>query len=271
MEPCLVTVVLSGSLREKVAVAARAGFTGLEIYDSDFSEYGRPAAEVRRIMADEGIRLVAYQPLREFDAQPESRRAEAMSRAERLLDLAAEIGADQVVVCANVSPDAVNDDSRAADDLAALGDRARPRNLRIAYEPMAWSTRVRDYAHAWSIVQRADHPNAGLTIDTFHTFQRANPLDRLEEIPGERIFLVQANDAPRLDLEIKEFARHHRSLPGEGVYPLGSFMRALAKTGFSGPLSLEIFNDALRGAPAIQTAAMCYRSYRWLVGQIEKR
>ena len=271
MEPVIVSVNLSGDLRGRIQAAAQAGFAGIEIFHADFEAAGLPASEVGRLIEQTGMRLVAYQPLHEFEAMPGPRRAEAFDRAERMLDRATELGAALLLVCSNVSPQALNDDARAAADLAELGERAGGRGLAIAYEAIAWGRRVRDYAHGWAIVRAADHPRVGLALDTFHLFHRADPLDALPAIPGERIFLVQANDGLRLDLEIRELSRHHRALPGEGFFPLAAFMRALGRTGFDGPLSLEVFSDVLRALPAARSAALSFRAWRWLIGQLPQR
>jgi 4-hydroxyphenylpyruvate dioxygenase len=136
---------------------------------------------------------------------------------------------------------------------------------------MAWSRRVRDYAHGWEVVRVSGHPNVGLCIDTFHTFMRADPLDTLPAIPAEKLFLVQANDALRIDLDVIEISRHHRALPGRGYFRLPEFMRALGRTSYDGPLSLEIFSDVLRALPPGQSAAECMRGYRWLRGLLPAR
>jgi len=49
-------------------------------------------------------------------------------------------------------------------------------------------------------------------------------------------------------------SRHHRCFPGQGGYPMQEFMTACLATGYDGALSLEIFNDQFRGAPAPQIA-----------------
>ncbi len=49
-------------------------------------------------------------------------------------------------------------------------------------------------------------------------------------------------------------------MPGEGDLNVGAFMRAVAATGYRGPVSLEIFNDQFRGGNAKALARDGYRS-----------
>ena len=47
---------------------------------------------------------------------------------------------------------------------------------------------------------------------------------------------------------------HFRCFPGQGDLPVTGFMEAVLATGYSGPLSLEIFNDQFRAGSAVRTA-----------------
>jgi 4-hydroxyphenylpyruvate dioxygenase len=70
----------------------------------------------------------------------------------------AELGAPMMLVCSNVSSQAIADADRSAGQLHALAERAAQRNMRIAYEALAWGRHVRTYGQAWNLVQRAAHP-----------------------------------------------------------------------------------------------------------------
>jgi 4-hydroxyphenylpyruvate dioxygenase len=175
------------------------------------------------------------------------------------------------MVCSSVSPHAAGGISRAAEDLAALGELAAGQGLRVAYEALAWGRHVNDYRDSWEIVRRADHDAVGLCLDTFHIFSRNTILDAIESIPGDRIFLAQVADAPRLSLDTLSWSRHYRCFPGQGELPLAEFMNKLAATGYAGPLSLEIFNDQFRSGDVEQTAADGYRSLVYLTDRTEHK
>src|SRR3546814_19068029 len=104
-----------------------------------------------------------------------------------------------------------------------------------------------DHRDAWEIVRRAEHPSIGLILDSFHTLARRIDVESIRAIPGDRIFIVQLADAPLIDMDLLYWSRHFRNIPGEGDLPVADFMRAVAATGYAGPLSLEIFNDQFRG------------------------
>jgi len=59
-------------------------------------------------------------------------------------------------------------------------------------------------------------------------------------------------------------------MPGEGDLPVVAFMRAVAATGYSGPLSLEVFNDQFRGGSPKIIAADGHRSLVYLMDQVKR-
>ena len=117
----------------------------------------------------------------------------------------------------------------------------------MGYEALAWGRHVSDHRDAWEIVRRADHPNIGLILDSFHTLAKKCDVNSIRSIPGDKIFIVQLADAPLIDMDLLYWSRHFRNMPGEGDLPVKDFMRAVAATGYGGYLSLEIFNDQFRG------------------------
>ena len=59
---------------------------------------------------------------------------------------------------------------------------------------------------------------------------------------------MQLADAPRLNMDVVEWSRHHRLFPGLGSFDLAGFVGHVLTTGYDGPLSLEVFNDVYRQA-----------------------
>ncbi|HEX3349202.1 MAG TPA: TIM barrel protein [Acetobacteraceae bacterium] len=246
----IATVALSGTLADKLEAAAAVGFDGVEMMEADLLSFDGSPADARRIAEDLGLTIDLYQPFRDFEAMPEPQRSRNLDRAERKFDIMQALGTDLVLVCSNTQPAALDDDSRAAADLAAMAERAAGRALRIGFEALSWGRHIRLWGHAWRIVERAAHPALGLIVDSFHTLALGDDPSGLAAIPGDRLFFVQLADAPRRDMDVLSWSRHYRSFPGQGELPVDSFVRAVLASGYRGPLSLEVFNDHFRAAPA---------------------
>ncbi len=246
----IATVALSGTLVDKLEAAATVGFDGVEIMESDLLSFDGSPEDVRRIAGELGLAIDIYQPFRDFEAMPEPQRRRNMDRAERKFDVMQALGTDLVLVCSNTLAGAIDDDARAAADLAEMAERAARRGLRVGYEALCWGRHVRRWGHAWRIVQQAAHPSLGLIVDSFHTLALNDDPAGIADIPGERIFYVQLADAPRLSMDVLSWSRHHRNFPYQGDLPVDGFVRAVLASGYQGPLSLEVFNDHFRAAPA---------------------
>ncbi|WP_274627111.1 bifunctional sugar phosphate isomerase/epimerase/4-hydroxyphenylpyruvate dioxygenase family protein [Arvimicrobium flavum] len=270
MKTSIATVSISGDLREKLQAIAAAGFDGVEIFENDFLAFDGSPRDVGRMIRDYGLEITLFQPFRDFEGMPEPQRARTFDRAERKFDLMQELGTDLMLVCSNVSPLSLGGIDRAAADLRELGERAARRGLRVGYEALAWGRHISDHRDAWEIVRRTDHPSIGLILDSFHTLARSIDVNSIRSIPADRIFIVQLADAPRIDMDLLFWSRHFRNMPGEGDLPVLDFMRAVAATGYDGPLSLEIFNDQFRGGSPKSIAVDGRRSLVYLMDQVRR-
>jgi 4-hydroxyphenylpyruvate dioxygenase len=271
MQTSIATVSLSGGLAEKLEATAAAGFAGVEIFESDLLSFNGTPKDVARMVAQLGLKIVTFQPFRDFEGMPEPQRSRTFARAERKFDLMGELGCDLLMICSNVAPDSLGGIDRAAADFHELGERAKKRGIRVGFEALAWGKHISDYRDSWEVVRRADHPAIGLTLDSFHIFSRKTDLKAIRSIPSDKIVLVQLADAPWLDMDVINWSRHFRCFPGQGDFPLTDFMDAVFATGYGGLLSLEIFNDQFRAGPPRGIAIDGQRSLVYLMDQMRGR
>ncbi|GAA2451843.1 bifunctional sugar phosphate isomerase/epimerase/4-hydroxyphenylpyruvate dioxygenase family protein [Streptomyces macrosporus] len=260
MRKSIATVCLSGSLSEKIDAAAAAGFDGLEIFEPDLTGSPLSPEEIRDRVAELGLTIDLFQPFRDVETVSPRAFEDTLRRAEHKFALMRRLGVDLMLVCSSVSPDAPEDDAVTADQLRRLAERAQDHGVRIAYEALAWGRRVHTYDHAWRVVERADHPALGTCLDSFHIFSRGSDPAGIERIPGEKIFFLQLADAPALGMDVLQWSRHYRCFPGQGSFDVAALVRHAVRAGYTGPLSLEVFNDVFRQADAARTAVDAMRS-----------
>lgn len=271
MRRSIATVSLSGNLQEKLLAVAAAKFDAVELFENDLLFFHGAARDVRRFADDLGLRIALFQPFRDFEAMPEAQFRRNLDRAERKFELMGELGAKMMLVCSNVSPLAIDDDALAAVQLHELAERAAAHGIRIGYEALAWGAHVRTYGKVWSIVQQAAHSHLGVILDSFHTLALGDDPAGIANIPGEKIFFVQLADAPKLQMDVLSWSRHFRCFPGQGDFDVAGFAALAIDAGYSGPLSLEIFNDEFRSASPSRTARDGMRSLLYLEEQIRHR
>jgi len=264
----IATVSLSGMLREKLEAIAAARFDGVEIFENDLLQFNGSPRDVRRLCEDLGLTIDLFQPFRDFEGVEPAQLQRNLDRAERKFDLMQELGTDLVLVCSNVQPGTAPDPALAAEQLRQMAERAARRGLRIGYEALAWGAQVNHFGQAWDIVQRADHPHLGLILDSFHTLVLRDDWRSIAALPGDRIFFVQLADAPWVNTDPLSHSRHYRCFPGQGEFQVAPFLGVVLDAGYTGPISLEIFNDEFRAAPARANAGDAMRSLLWLEEQV---
>ena len=137
-------------------------------------------------------------------------------------------------------------------DLRKLAMLAVPLGMRVAYEALSWGRHAHQLAQAWSIVERANHANLGLCVDSFHALANEGAVDTLDVVDPAKVFLVQLSDflwqQIRSREERIETARHLRVFPGEGVHNdlVAELVRRLQRRGLRGRLQLRGLQRRLR-------------------------
>jgi 4-hydroxyphenylpyruvate dioxygenase len=270
MRTGIATVCLSGTLKEKMQACAIAGFDGIEIFEQDLVTSPLSPEDVRRTAADLGLTLDLYQPFRDFDGVTEDLLAANLRRAEAKFRLMSRLGMDTILVCSNVATATIDDDDLRASQLSALAKLAGEHGVKVAYEALAWGKYVNDYEHAHRLVEMVDHPNLGTCLDSFHILSRDWDTAPIEDINADKIFFVQVADAPKLSMDVLSWSRHYRVFPGEGQFELAKFMGHVVRAGYTGPVSLEVFNDVFRQSDVERTAVDAMRSLIWLEEQSAK-
>ena len=107
----IASVSLSGGLVDKLHAAAAAGFDVVELFEPDLlGSHCRPES-LRALAGELGIEIEVYQPLRDFEGVAESALKRNLARAEQKFDVMERLGATTLLVCSNVSNDAIDDDA----------------------------------------------------------------------------------------------------------------------------------------------------------------
>lgn len=258
------TATFGGKLPQKLSAMKSAGFVATEFWPRDLFEHAEGPEVAVELLRENGLQISVFQALRNFEGMPREVRARKLGIAEQLMDQMALLGADVLALCSNTAPESSGDGGRIAEDLAVLGDLARSRGVRVAYEPLSWGRWVRDYRDGWSIIEQTAHDNIGMMLDCFHIFALDLPLDGIDTMRVEKIFLVEIADLPQTRLEPVEISRHYRLFPGEGVTPVGEFLRRVQAIGYRGLYSVEVFNDHYSSMSPDAVAAKAMTSMRSL-------
>lgn len=143
-------------------------------------------------------------------------------------------------------------------------------NIRLGLEyvgPKTLMTRskfsfIRTMKELQELLAEINMPNVGLELDAFHWFCAGETAEDIEKLDPASIVTVDLNDAKAGRTADKQLD-WERELPGDsGVIDLQSFLRALQKIGYDGPVRAEPFNKTLNEMDNEPAMAATYKAMK---------
>ncbi len=271
------TISLAGPLEAKLAAVKAAGFGQIMLAARDLVGHPEGIDAAVQAVRSSGLRVTGFQVLRDFEGLSGHLHSYKLGIAQQMILMARALGTRVLLACSSTSLHATDDAEAIARDLRKLAMLALPHGIRIAFEGLSWGRHINEVHQAWAAVQRADCPNLGLAIDSYHQFATSTPLEALEGVDPERIYLVQLSDfmwqETRTVQERIDTARHFRVFPGEGVHSqaLVDLVRKLDGMGYRGDYSFEVFNDDYQQLPLPYVAGRAWNSAVWLAEGVLQR
>ena len=271
------TISLAGTLEAKLKAVREAGFTQIMLSARDL--VGHPdgmEAAVAAVKAS-GLRVTGFQVLRDFEGLSGHLHDYKIDIAKSMLEMCHALDCHLLLICSSTSVHATGETTALVRDLRKLAMLALPMNIRIAYEALSWGRCVNEFPQAWDLICQADMPNLGLGFDSFHMFATKTPLEELDMLDPQKIFLVQLADFMWTEIKSVEermaTARHFRVFPGEGVHSeaLAALVTRLHRLGYRGDYSFEVFNDDYQQMPLPTVVQRARRSAQWLGEDVLRR
>ena len=271
------TITLAGSLPNKLLAIREAGFSQVMLSARDLTQHHGGVDEAIACVRASRLRVTGFQVLRDFEGLSGHLHEYKVDVAKSMIGMASAVGAPLLLVCSSTSQHASENLDAIARDLRKLAILAVPHGIRIAYEGLSWGRYINEYTQAWAAVARANMPNLGLGIDSYHIFATRTPLDPLDDLDPSRVFFVQLSDFMWQEVRTPEermaTARTFRVFPGEGVHgpALTDLVQRLDRMGYAGDYSFEVFNDDYQQMPPAAVAQRARRAAVWLAEDVLQR
>jgi len=248
-------------LDEAIAGCLGAGLAGIGLWRDQVADFGFDRAV--RAVAASGLPVTSLCRggfFQEDGWYDDNRRA---------IDEAAALGAPVLVLVSGGLGARTLDDARAhvGEAIGRLVPHALEAGVRLAIEPlhpMYCADRCVVSTLGQALDLAAPHPSAavGVVIDTYHLWWDDRVWAQLEQA-GDRIACFQLADWVT---PLPEGVLLGRGLPGQGCVPMRRFRDAVDAVGFSGPIEVEIFNEALWRRPGPEILADVVASYHAALG-----
>src|SRR6185436_19151180 len=188
------TISLAGTLPAKLDAVRDAGFSQIMLSARDVVSHAEGFDDAVRAVRRSGLRVTGFQVLRDFEGLSGHLHEYKIDVAKSMLEMCHALGSKVLLVCSSTSTHATADPDVLAADLRKLAMLAIPLGINVAYEGLSWGRTVNEFTTAWNIVSRADAPNLGVGIDSFHVLATRTLLDDLDVLDPAKIYLVQLSD-----------------------------------------------------------------------------
>ena len=264
------STIRPASIIEKIRAAGEAGYDSIELWNEDLTEWeqgGGRLSELRQVLDDYNL---AVPDLVHFsgwmDATDRVFETELLGEARRLMEQGVAVGAPRII--AGPARGQV-DLNRAADRFYRLMELGGEVGCLPALEFLGFVAHVNNVDTLMEIVALADHPETTVVMDAFHIYRGGGRDEDILKVPGARVAIFHIDDAPRTDRRRETLTDGDRVYPGDGILNLENMLRMLASRGFSGPVSLELFNETLWRQDAREVARVGAEKVRRLIASVE--
>jgi sugar phosphate isomerase/epimerase len=248
------------SLREAVEGCARTGIPAIGVWRDKLAEIGLPQAA--RLMHDAGLRVSSVCRGGMFPAATTAERQARVEENRRAVDEAAALDADTLVLVCGPAPDKDIEAARSMvrEGIAALLPYAQERGVKLGIEPLhpmfaGDRSAIVTLAEANALVEEFASPFLGVVADVYHIWWDPDMYAQIARAKGH-ILGFHVNDwlVPLPDPLLG------RGMMGDGVIELRRIRTAVDAVGYTGPIEVEIFNQALWAMPSDAVLAlMCER------------
>jgi len=249
------------TLRECVEACVRHKIPWIAPWRNRVEEIG--VQESARILRDSSLRVSSLCRGGFFLAATQAARQEKIDDNRRAIDEAAELGAGCLVLVCGPAPNRDIDAARGmvADGIAAVLPHALERGVTLGVEalhPMFAADRsvIVTLDQALDLAGRFNSPNVGVVIDAFHVWWDPQLYSAIQRASGKIVGFHVSDWAVPLPGIVTG-----RSMMGDGVIELRRIRSAADAAGYSGPVEVEIMNEAIWEMPADSVIPEMIRRY----------
>lgn len=244
------TSTINGSnvpLPDQLEIAAKAGFHALEPWLRDIDAYekkGGSLTDVAKRAKDLGLVIPSAIGFAQWIVNDDAARAKGLEQMKRDMESVAKLGGTRIAappIGAQKPDDPIIDLALVAERYRAVLDLGDQTGVTPECELWGPSKNLHTLAQAAAVAIGSGHPKACILADIYHLYKGGSDPTGLRLLNGSAMHVIHANDYPA-NPPREQITDAQRCYPGDGIAPLTTIYRDLQMIGFTGYLSLELFN-----------------------------
>lgn len=247
---CLNTSTIRGKkipIAEEIGMIAKAGYDSIEPWINELQrhkEQGGSLKDLGKKISDLGLTVESAIGFANWISDDKSTREKGLENAKRDMELLAAVGGKRIAAppagASGGSSPKLNLDA-AAERYSALLDVGRESGVIPQLELWGFSKNISKLGELAYVAIESGHPDACVLTDVYHIYKGGSDFEGLKMFSGQCLTVLHMNDYPA-DPPREKIGDGDRIFPGDGVAPISKILRTMNSNGFSGVLSLELFN-----------------------------
>lgn len=247
---CLNTSTIAGHrgktpLAKEIDLIADAGYSGIEPWIREIQaakEAGTRLSDIKQRIADRGMRVESAIGFANWIVDDDATRQQGLEELKRDMDLVRQIGGTRIAAPPAGGTREQLDLDRVAERYAAALKIGKSMGVLPMLELWGPSATLHRLGELMYVAVECGAADAALLLDVYHIYRGGSDFTGLHLVDGRAVKVLHMNDYP--DLPRDQIGDKDRVYPGAGVAPVSSILTTLLSTGFSGVLSLELFNPS---------------------------
>jgi sugar phosphate isomerase/epimerase len=225
---------------------SKAGVGAVEVDIAKIQQFAQTESlpKAKQLLSDLGLRAVSSSNHLGFVDASAQQFPNLLDQLKTKLEVVQAVGCDRIVCPSTLNREATPDDfKRGAENMVKGGDLAKTYGVMLMLEFAKTSRLANSIQTALQIIREANHPNARIMLDTFHFYAGVGKVEDLELLRDSELAHLHFEDIPNDPSREQLASQQHRLFPGDGTAPLKRTIEILKRKGYSGPASMELFQN----------------------------
>lgn len=269
---CLNTSTIRGHkipIAKEIDLVAEAGYSGIEPWIGELNKHkesGGKISDLKKKLDDHGVRVESAIGFANWIVDDDAKRKKGLEDLKRDMDLLRQLGGTRIAAPpAGATNEPMNLD-RAAERYAAALKVGKEAGVVPMVELWGFSKSLHRLGELMYVAVECGDPDAALLLDVYHIYKGGSDFKGLGLVDGAAVKVLHMNDYP--DIARDKIGDKDRVYPGDGVAPVSMVLKTLKNAGFSGVLSLELFNPEYWKQDVKEVLAKGIRSMKAAVANV---
>ena len=245
-----------------IMIAAETGYDAVELHTDKLDRYlasGFTGKDINKLLEKHSMKVSCIDIIGDVETQKPEVLEQVMTKADLLVDTAAEIGCSTIQLNAfmELADRTVEDNIKlTAANIRKICELGKKKGIRFQYEGAAW-TPIHSIDQCKALVEEVAMDNFGFVVDFWHFWaSRGGTPDDIAKLDSSMIYGVHIADGFRPDEGAPwvDETELRGALPGDGEIPIGEWIEAAKATGYDGFYSGEILHHGLWEANLMEIA-----------------